>query len=68
MDAMCQAPVGRVIGVDGNRLTVEYNGGKRELRSKLSGVTTGDYIIFSVDIAIEKVEKEEAEAIMGDMK
>ena len=68
IDSMCQAPVGKVVAIDGSMLTVEYKGRRRELRSKLGGVAKGDYVLFSVDIAIEKVDKEEAEAILGDMR
>ncbi len=65
---MCQAPVGKVVGVDKDRLTVEYNGRTRELRSRLPGIGIGDYVLFSVGIAIDKVDREEAEAILGGMK
>ena len=61
---VCQATVGKVTGVDKGRITVEYNGGVRELDSKLVKVVEGDYVLFSADIAIEKVEKDDAEEIM----
>ena len=62
---MCQAPIGRVIGSSNGLITVEYKGQKRELRSKLLEVQPGDYVIFSLDIAIDKMDKEEAEMILG---
>ena len=65
---MCQAPVGKVIEVDKGKLVVEYKGKRRELRSRLPDVGKGDYVIFSVDIAIDKVDQEEAEMILGSMK
>jgi hydrogenase maturation factor len=65
---MCQAPVGKVVGVGKGTLTVEYNGKTRELRSRLPNVSSGDYVSFSMDIAIDKVDREEAEAILGDMR
>ena len=65
---MCQAPVGRVIKVGNGTLTVDHKGKTRTLRSKLRGVRKGDYVLFSVDIAIDRVDAEEAEAIMGEMK
>ncbi len=65
---MCQAPVGKVVEVNENGLVVEYNGKRRELRSKLAEIGRGDYVLFSVDIAIEKVDPEEAKFILGDMK
>jgi hydrogenase maturation factor len=65
---MCQAAVGKVLSVDGDRLTVSYNGKTRVLRSKLAGVAAGEYVQFSLDIAIDRIDKEEAEAILGDMQ
>jgi hydrogenase maturation factor len=67
---MCQAPVGKVIDIDNSkdRITVEYNGKKRELRSKLVDVKKGEYVLFSLDIAIEKIDKEEAMMILGGMQ
>ncbi len=65
---MCQAPVGKVVGVGEGTLTVEYNGKTRELRSRIPNVGSGDYVTFSTDIAIDKIDREEAEAILGDMK
>ena len=60
---MCQAPIGKVIEVSGNTLTVEHKGKMRVLRSKIPAVQKGDYILFSTDIAIEKVDPEEAQMI-----
>jgi hydrogenase maturation factor len=63
---MCQAPVGRVIGVGQGTLTITYKDKTRELRSKLSGIMPGDYVLFSLDIAIDKIDEEEAVAILGN--
>jgi len=66
---MCQAPVGRVININEGSITIEYNGRTRELRSKLlKEVKNGDYVLFSLDIAIDKVDREEAEIILKGMK
>jgi len=65
---MCQAPVGKVVKVDKKSIVVEYNGKKRELNSKLVNVKEGDYVLFSLNIAIEKVDKEEATMILGDVR
>jgi len=65
---MCQAPVGKVIRVNRNTITVEYKGKTRELKSKLVSAKEGDYVLFSLDIAIEKIDKEEATTILGDMR
>ncbi len=65
---MCQAPVGKVVTAESGKLTVKYKGKLFELNSKLPDVKAGDYVLFSLDIAIDKVDKEEAEAILGKMK
>jgi hydrogenase maturation factor len=62
---MCQAPIGRVVSSTRDRIVVDYKGETRELRSKLLDVKPGDYVIFSLDIAIDKMDKEEAELSMG---
>lgn len=62
---MCQAPVGKVTNVDGGMLTVTYKKGTRNLRSKLADIKPGDYVIFSMDIAIDKIDEEEALQIIG---
>lgn len=65
---MCQAPVGRVLEKGDGSLTIDYNGKRRVLRSKLSGINVGDYVQFSLDIAIDKIDEEEARMILGEMK
>ena len=62
---MCQTPVGKVVGMGKNTLTVEHKGKLRELRSKLAGIKEGDYVEFSLDIAIDKMDPEEAEMLLG---
>jgi len=64
---MCQAPVGKVISVGEGKITVEYNGKKRELRSKIPDIKVGEYVQFSLDIAIDKIDEEEALMILGEM-
>jgi hydrogenase maturation factor len=65
---MCQAPVGKVTKVGERVLVVEYNGRSRELRSMLPGIKVGDYVSFSLDIAIDRIDREEAEAVLGAMR
>lgn len=63
---MCQAPIGKVIKVSEGKLVVEYKTKTLELQSKLVNVKEGDYILFSSNIAIDTVDKEEAEVILDD--
>ena len=66
---MCQAPVGKVIRVEGNTATIKYNGQTRKIKCpKQLRLSVGDYVTFSLDIAIDKIDAEEAEMILGQMK
>jgi hydrogenase maturation factor len=65
---MCQAPVGKVIRAENGLLLVKYKGKTIALKSKIPDVTVGDYVMFALDIAIDKVDKEEAEAVLGMVK
>jgi hydrogenase maturation factor len=65
---MCQAFVGRVVKVNGDKITIDYKGNAMELNSKLVKVKEGDSVLFSADIAMEKIDEEEAELIRGDIK
>ncbi len=65
---MCQAPVGKVISVDKDTITIEYNGKTRVLKSKLVHAKVGEYVQFSLDIAIDKMDEEEAKMILEGMK
>ena len=67
-EIMCQAPVGKVVSTENGRLLVEYKGKQRALRSKLKDIAVGDYVTFSLDIAIDKMDKEEAEAVLKEME
>ena len=58
---MCQIAVGKVLSVGNGRVLVRYKDGVRELNSKLVDLEEGDYALFSSDIALEKVDEEEAE-------
>jgi hydrogenase maturation factor len=65
---MCQAPIGKVISVGNDTITVEHKGKHKQLKSKFVKLKEGDYVLFSGDIAIDKVDKEEAEMIAGNIK
>lgn len=64
---MCQAPVGKVISVDGTHVTVECKGKTKILNSKLLKLRVGDYVQFSLDIAIDKIDEEDAKMILGEL-
>ena len=62
---MCQASVGRVLTVKGDKGTVEFRSKKLELNTELVNIKKGDYVLFSGGIAIQKLSKEEALKVMG---
>ena len=65
---MCQAPLGRVVKIGKGKITVKYRKGTRELNSKFVDVKKGDYVLFSLNIAIEKVGDDEAKMMLGNVK
>lgn len=65
---MCQAPIGKVVSAGKGKLTAVCKGKSFELRSNLPDVRVGDYVLFSTGLAIDKVDKEEAEMILGGTK
>lgn len=64
---MCQAPVGKVIKVNNTTIIIEHKGKTRELESKLVNVKEGEYVMFSLNIAIDKIDEEEAKMILGEL-
>ena len=64
---MCQAPIGKVVKVNGDQVTVDCNGKTRVLNSKLLKLSVGDYVQFSLDIAIDRIDEEEAKMILGEL-
>jgi hydrogenase assembly chaperone HypC/HupF len=64
---MCQAAVGKVVKVDGKAITIEFNGKTRVLDSSLVEAEVGDYVQFSMGLAIDKIDEEEAKMILGSM-
>lgn len=64
---MCQGFIGKVKSSEKGLLVVEYKGKYVELRSNLQ-VSQGDYVLFASGIALDKVDKEEALAVLGASK
>jgi hydrogenase maturation factor len=60
---MCQIAVGKVLSASNGKVRVKYKGNVCELNSKLVDLKEGDYALFSSGIAIEKMDKEEAEQL-----
>jgi len=62
---MCQAPLGKVVATGDGSVTVKYKGRMLILNAGLVEAEKGDYVFFSDDIALERVEKEDAETLLG---
>ncbi|OGI15316.1 hypothetical protein A3K63_05325 [Candidatus Micrarchaeota archaeon RBG_16_49_10] len=62
---MCQASLGRVVEVDGKESVVDVKGKRKKVNIELVDVKKGDYVLCSLDLAIEKVEACEAERMIG---
>jgi hydrogenase assembly chaperone HypC/HupF len=62
---MCQAILGKIIQLKGKEAIVEIKGTKRKINTELVDVKKGDYVLCSLNIAIEKVEPEEAKQMIG---
>ncbi len=65
---MCQAPIGKVTSIGSKMITVEYRGKQIDLRSKLADISVGDYVMFSVDVAVDKVSEDEATMALGGLE
>jgi hydrogenase assembly chaperone HypC/HupF len=61
---MCITAIGKIIRLDKNKALVQLKKSTREVRTDLLDVKEGDYIYVSGKLAVEKVEKEEAEKIL----
>lgn len=62
---MCQAPLGEVVAAGDGSVTVKYKGKLLILRAGLVEAGKGDYVLFAGDMALERVEKEDAEMLLG---
>lgn len=67
---MCQVQVGKVVEVNRSTgtVSVEHNGKTEVLNAKLVETVEGDYVTFSKGMAIEKIDKEEADMILGNIE
>jgi len=61
---MCITTIGKILRVDKKVAVVQLKKSKREVRIDLVDAKKGDYIYLSGNLAIEKVEKDEAEQIL----
>lgn len=65
---MCITVVGKILNLDENVALVKLKKSTRKVRTDLVDVKKGDYIYVSGNLAIEKIEKKEAEQILNSME
>jgi len=57
---MCLAIPGKVIKIEGRKLTVEYPGESREVLNSGEKLAIGDFVMVQMGIAVKKVSPKEA--------
>jgi hydrogenase assembly chaperone HypC/HupF len=62
---MCITAVGKILKLDENTAIVQLKRSKRKVRTDLVKVKEGDYIYVSGNLAIEKIDRKEAEQILN---
>ncbi len=60
---MCLSIPGKIIKIDGQRATADFNGIKKEINVSLIDANSGDYVMVHAGFAIEKVDLKQAENI-----
>ena len=62
---MCYAIPGKVVGIDGNMVTVNYYGETRKAINEIREVHIGDYVYAQGGYVITTVSPEEAESVLS---
>jgi len=65
---MCLTIVGKILEVNGKKGVAEVDGERREVNLGLVDVKIGDYVSCSLDLAIEKLETDDAIDILNARK
>ncbi|HEY8347034.1 MAG TPA: HypC/HybG/HupF family hydrogenase formation chaperone [Symbiobacteriaceae bacterium] len=62
---MCLAVPAQVLSVDGSKAQVDIQGNRREVDVTLVNVQPGDWVLIHAGIAIQVLDKEQAEATVA---
>ncbi|MEK6942259.1 MAG: HypC/HybG/HupF family hydrogenase formation chaperone [archaeon] len=62
---MCVTIVGKVLEVNGKKGIVEVDGKQREMDFSLAKIKRGDFVSCALNLAVEKIENEEAISILN---
>ncbi len=65
---MCLAIPGRIIAINHQQATADFDGIKKEINISLVEVKKGDFVMVHAGFAIEKMKKKEADDIFKILK
>ena len=65
---MCLTIPAKVISLEKDKATVDFNGREQKVNTQLTKVRVGDYVMISNGFIIKKVNKKEAEEILKVLK
>ena len=63
---MCVAAPGKIIELNGNMATIDYNGNTVTANAGVVNVSVGDYVLVHAGLIIQKISQTEAEE-MADL-
>lgn len=63
---MCLAFPGKIINIDDQHATVDFDGIQKKINISLVEVEKGDHVIVHAGFAIEKLSNEDAWVILGE--
>ena len=58
---MCVAAPGKIIELNGNTATIDYNGNTVTANAGVVNVSVGDYVLVHAGLIIQKISQSEAE-------
>lgn len=61
---MCFAIPGKIVGIKGDKVSVDYGGEKRQAAFQDIELAKGDYVIVQGSFVIQKLDREEAEEVI----
>ena len=65
---MCLAIPGKILKINGQLATVDFQGIEKEINITLVDVKIGEYVMVHAGFAIEKMEKKQAEEVKEYLK
>jgi hydrogenase maturation factor len=63
---MCNSIIARIVDVKGKEATAKIKNSLRKINVELINVKKDDYVLLAANVAIEKLDPEEARLAMGN--